>query len=246
MVSTHIGDDRSQKAETPSHREEVLSVLAHDLRGSVADVHAALGDALALLRPTADPDAIALLEDAEHSIGRVVDTVWSMLHVARSGAEELTRESVPLGVLLLQVVERYRQPAHSKHVDLQLSETPGDLPWVRGDGTVLSVILDNLISNAVKYSPPDSTVRISVTTLNSTVQIAIADQGCGIPDHEQVDLFTRPGRLSPVPTAGEHSMGLGLHLSARLAKRMDASISYQHGERGGSVFVLHCPASDGI
>jgi len=246
MVSVDGRNDGSQTLETSSHREEVLSVLAHDLRGAVADVHTALGDALALLRPTADPDAVALLEDAEHSMQRVVDTVCSMLHVARSSAEDLTREAVSLDVLLTSVVERYRHQALMKHVELLLPEATGALPWVRGDGTVLAVILDNLVSNAVKYSPPDSTVRITVSTEHSTVQIAIADQGCGIPDHEQVDLFTRPGRLSPVPTAGEHSMGLGLHLSARLAKRMDASISYQHGERGGSVFVLHCPASDGI
>ena len=246
MISMDSHDDDSLTADTSSHREEVLAVLAHDLRGSVADVHMALADALAMLRPTTDPDAIVLLEDAERSIGKVVDTIWSMLHVARSGAEDLTRESVPLGTLLPSVLERYRPSAHSKQVDLLLSDQPDRLPWIRGDGTVLAVILDNLISNAVKYSPPGSTVRISVTTMNSTVKIAVADQGCGVPDHEQADLFVRPGRLSPVPTAGEHSMGLGLHLSARLAKRMDASISYQPGEHGGSVFVLHCPASDGI
>ena len=246
MVSMDWGDDRSKKPEPLSHREEVMSVLAHDLRGSVADVHTAIGDALGLLRPTADPFAIALLEDAELSIGRVVNTVWSMLHVAQSGPGTLETDSVPLASLLPRVIDRYRRPATAKQIEIRISGAPYLLPWIKGDGTLLAVILDNLLSNAVKYSPPGGTIYVNVRQADSTVDIEIADQGCGIPDHEQAALFIRPGRLSPVPTAGEHSMGLGLHLSARLAKRMDASISYQPGEHGGSVFVLHCPSSDGI
>lgn len=220
------------------HQADVLSLLAHDLRGALANLRENLNQAIASLPDSVEPDTLGLLTDSELTVERMIDTVASMMVLAR--ADRLQIDMVDLGFVLPDIVDQHRPHAVEKRIVLDGPNSTVELPWLMADSTVLGVILDNLVSNAVKYSPHGSTVRISTTSGDDVVAIDVIDEGPGIPPEDVERLFEQPGTLTPRPTGGESSTGLGLYLCARLAKRMGAQLMHASTEQGGTKMTLLC------
>ncbi|MEK6206958.1 MAG: ATP-binding protein [Chloroflexota bacterium] len=110
---------------------------------------------------------------------------------------------------------------------------------VRGDPMRIAQILDNLLDNAVKYSPAGSPITISLTVQGGEAQVRVADEGVGVPTDEQARLFTpfyRTSRTADVP-----GTGLGLHISQRLAARHGGRLWLEASSDAGSVFALALP-----
>jgi signal transduction histidine kinase len=110
---------------------------------------------------------------------------------------------------------------------------------VRGDPRRIAQILDDLLDNAVKYSPADSPIEITLAVHGTEAQVRIADHGVGVPASERSMLFTpfyRTSRTSAVP-----GTGLGLHISQQLAKRHGGRLWLDASSDTGSVFVLALP-----
>jgi signal transduction histidine kinase len=110
----------------------------------------------------------------------------------------------------------------------------GDLEW-------LKEIFDNLISNAVKFSPLQAVIAISARCLEKTVLVAVRDQGPGLTAGDKAKLFGKFQRLSARPTGGESSTGLGLSIVEQLVRKHDGRI-WAEGEPGqGSTFFVELP-----
>jgi signal transduction histidine kinase len=112
---------------------------------------------------------------------------------------------------------------------------------VRTDAAATMQILDNLISNAVKYSPADSMVHVQVVPENGHALVLVRDEGPGISEEEQKKLFQKYCRLSAKPTGGESSTGLGLSIAKRLAQTLRGDILCTSGLGTGSTFTLRLP-----
>src|SRR5262249_25620667 len=102
-------------------------------------------------------------------------------------------------------------------------------------------ILNNLVSNAIKFSTPDSTVTVSAERRDKAVRIRVADQGPGIPADERADLFKPFSKLSPRPTAGESSSGLGLWIVKEMATLQKGTVGVDCPADGGSIFWVELP-----
>jgi len=109
---------------------------------------------------------------------------------------------------------------------------------ITGDGDSVYQVLENLISNAIKYSYPDSKVLISLYKTDGKINIEIKDEGQGIKPEEIPKLFGKFSKLSSRPTAGESSNGLGLWIVKRLTELMNGKISCESEAGKGSVFKL--------
>jgi len=116
-----------------------------------------------------------------------------------------------------------------------------DLPVVEADGTRLVQAFENLISNAIKYSPSGSAVRIETRNNSGCVRISVIDQGEGIPENERPLLFQPFSRLSTRPTAGEHSTGLGLWIVKQLVALHGGEVGLDCPSEGGSNFWVDLP-----
>lgn len=113
---------------------------------------------------------------------------------------------------------------------------------VDGDGDRLRALFDNLVENAIKFSPPSSEVDIGMDTVDDTVVVSVADRGPGVPDEERGRIFerfyqTRDGRAIPA-----RGVGLGLAISKAIIEGHSGSISVRDREGGGSVFEVVLPA----
>jgi signal transduction histidine kinase len=157
-----------------------------------------------------------MLAEQTHLLERLIDNVLayaSMQHVAR----RYRFEPLAVAPLVEAALERFDARLAASGLEVNV-DVPSDLPPIRGDRTALLQVLDNLIDNALKYSPQARALSISARADGDMVRIAIVDQGIGIPADERDKVFEKFYRVEGAPAGGS---GLGLAISQRVV--------YDHG-----------------
>jgi signal transduction histidine kinase len=134
------------------------------------------------------------------------------------------------------VADRLQASAAAKRIDLVFQEQQSTS--VRADELALDQITENLLSNAIKFTPIGGKVEVAVRRKDDGAEISVADTGPGVSDAEQPLLFKKFSRLSPRPTGGESSHGLGLMLVHRLVVAMGGSVLYERRQPAGSAFIV--------
>ncbi|MFH0794230.1 MAG: ATP-binding protein, partial [bacterium] len=131
--------------------------------------------------------------------------------------------------------------AQAKSITLKLDLQP-NLPKVQMDPNRIGQVVNNLITNAIKFSFPESEITLRARTAEGEqVEISVEDQGQGIPEDEIPKMFREFGRLSVRPTAGESSTGLGLAIVKRMVEAHGGRIWVQSQHGVGSVFTFALP-----
>jgi signal transduction histidine kinase len=143
--------------------------------------------------------------------------------------------------LLRRTVERWRSDAASHSLVLDLDES---LP-VRGDPGRIEQVLDNLLQNAVKYSPSGTTIRVTGRAVGQEARLTVADQGQGIPEAEQERIFDRFYRRPEHRSGGQSGLGLGLFITRELVLAQDGRIWVESQEGRGTTFVVAFPLRTG-
>ncbi len=156
----------------------------------------------------------------------------------QTGALDLHLEALPLEKAVHEIVAENKPNAMRKRITIQTDELVGVI-WA--DAARFHQSLGNLVSNAVKYSPCDTTVTIWSECDDSAATVYVADQGPGIPITEQDRLFTQFGKLSPRPTGGEASTGLGLWIVKHLVNLQKGQVGLMSPPEGGSIFWIQMP-----
>jgi signal transduction histidine kinase len=116
-----------------------------------------------------------------------------------------------------------------------------DLPALLADPDLLARAMENLVSNAIKYSPPDTEVMVVAGAENGSVRIDISDQGYGIPERDLTRIFEKFYRIPRVEDAEAPGTGLGLALVREIAGLHGGSVSVASPEGGGATFTLRVP-----
>ena len=129
--------------------------------------------------------------------------------------------------------------ASNKRIEVLVGQTSGT---IYADPKRVGQILENLVSNAVKYSPPDKQVHIWSESENDGTYIRVRDWGVGIPPAERDRLFSEFGKLSSQPTGNENSIGLGLWVVKQLAQAMNGDVGATFPDEGGSIFWVRLPS----
>lgn len=173
---------------------------------------------------------------------RLMTLVNDLLDISRieSGHMQLTLRVVDLADVLHQVVTELRTMAEEKHIRTVLPHFP-DPMWVQADRDRLIQVLINLLSNAYKYSPPETTVTLRVNQQGHRVQIDIEDQGIGIAAPEQEQLFTKFFRTSAAKKQGVSGTGLGLSITRSLVELQGGQIWVESTPEAGSTFSFTIP-----
>ena len=158
---------------------------------------------------------------------------------ARDPGEAEPAGSTPLAPLAYRVVAIFDARAEQKDIDLQVRVRTSSRSRLRA--SILRDALENLVSNALKFCSSGDSVRVIVDTIGSDAMISVQDTGPGIPLAEQGRLFQPRSRLSPRPTSGETSSGLGLWLTKDAIKRAGGSVEVESRPGHGSEFRLRLP-----
>jgi two-component system phosphate regulon sensor histidine kinase PhoR len=155
----------------------------------------------------------------------------------------VNRDRVEIVRELRQVYSALKETAEEQEVSLML-KSEGDKVYVLGDSEALSQLISNLVENAIKYSPPQSTVVMRVEREKKLVLIRVEDNGIGISAEEQQRIFERFYRVDPARSRELGGTGLGLSIVKHIADVHDGSVYVASEEGKGSVFTVRLPVAD--
>ncbi|CAN5474782.1 hypothetical protein BH10BAC6_BH10BAC6_15820 [soil metagenome] len=227
--------------EVNAEKDEFMSIAAHDLKNPLGLVKSMLQTIMKHAETLPPEDVIDLCKDMYTSVERMQSLVHTFLDVSRS-AEDPTRlrlADINVGAIIMRTTSRYVQSATRKNITLELPEYAE--VTAHADPAALEEIIDNLLSNAIKFCDAGAVVSVSVEQDENAVSIHVRDTGPGLSEDDKRNLFTKYGRLTPKPTAGEDSSGLGLYLSRRLAECMNGAITCESTLGSGCNFRIHLP-----
>jgi signal transduction histidine kinase len=223
-----------------NEKNEFLGIAAHDLKNPLTVI---LGCA-EMVGLTDDQRQIhKLLGSISNSANRMRDLITNLLDVNAIEQGKFTSNIEPCAIadLVGRSVENNQPAATRKSIAIRVGASDG--LWAKADPAATLQILDNLISNALKYSPPNTTVNVHTLPERNYILVSVRDEGPGISQSDQKKLFQKFTRLSARPTGGESSTGLGLAIVKRLAEAMSGTIQCYSAPGAGSNFTLRLPVS---
>jgi signal transduction histidine kinase len=240
-LQAEVEEAHNELLRLNEEKSELLQVAAHDLRGPLTGMQLAIDSSLRL-NAIPSAEALRMVEKQLKQMSALLDDVLDV-EALESGRRDLSPELLAPAEFTRNSVSRYTAIASAKGIRLEFTcdET---LPAVKADKTALAQIADNLISNAIKFSPAGSTVTVTLKSWNEFVRLEVRDQGPGVAADETERIFAKYARGSARPTAGEKSTGLGLSIVRQLAGAMNGRV-WCEGSRAdgaGSVFVFVIPS----
>ena len=226
-----------------SQRDFVANV-SHELKTPLTSIQ---GFAQAMLDEAADtPEARRQAAQIIYDeAGRMHRMALDLLDLARleAGTADLVISAVDVGALLRGVVEKFTPQAGTAGVELQVG-VPENLPALNADGDRLAQVFNNLVDNALKFTPPNGRVTLSASSVGEEMILSIADTGRGVPDEALPHLFDRFYQADPSRPGGErHGAGLGLAIVQEIVHAHGGRIYLRSQAGRGTTFVIHLPLS---
>ena len=218
-----------------------MRMAGHDLRSPLCLILMATELAKRqLAREVGSPQTKYLDNIAESAtqMRRIIDTFLDLrMSSAQSGADG----KVDLNLLGTAVVRQHTPAAERKQIALTTDLAP-TLPLARCDAALAYQAFTNLTSNALKFTPPAGVVTVRTRVAGNRIRVEVHDDGPGVPAAERDQLFREHARLSPRPTGGEESNGLGLSIVKHLIESQSGVVGAEFPPERGSIFWFELPA----
>jgi PAS domain S-box-containing protein len=230
--------DITKQKQLDQAKTEFISLASHQLRTPVATVKWYMEMLLSGDMGELAPKQKEYLNRIHNVNENMVDLIETLLNVSRIEIGSVRVESKPTNAIELSesVLSELSPQIEEKRINID-KQYGGNLEDMESDPKLLRIIIQNLVSNAVKYTPEGGTVSIIFKDSFGSKSITITDTGAGIPEGEQDKIFTKMFRASNVrKLTGEQGTGLGLYLVKSLAGAMGGSISFSSEENKGSTF----------
>lgn len=220
-------------------KDQLIQILVHDLKSPLSNIKmlAYLFEEMVNNKESKELFTIfnRSLQNVFHLINQM-ETINNMENLPN----KVTLEDIDLQVSVLEILANFSKSAEVKNIKLNFVDDNKET-ISRTDINILTRILNNLISNAIKFSPFDKKVDITLTSTDYSVSIAVKDEGPGILQTEKGKLFNKFSSLSNKPTNNESSSGLGLFIVKELLKILKGEIIVESEPNSGSCFTIVLP-----
>ena len=224
-------------------KNEFMGIAAHDLRNPLSAIKG-YAEMMREEPGMVERERAELLGRIHEASTRMADMVQNLLDANRIERGEMSLNLAPteLATLLASIVETQRVHAMAKQQTIHL-ENENSPVAVLVDRTVMVQVLENVISNAVKYSPSGKDIFVRLKKLPEAIRIEVQDEGPGLSVEDQKKLFGKFARLSAKPTGGEHSTGLGLSIVKKMVEAMNGKVWCESELGNGARFIVEFPAA---
>ena len=226
---------------TLSNRDKMYSVIAHDLRSPMASIRMVLNLVVASTSPeTVGPELFELLDKANKESEEVHDLLDNLLKWTKSqtGRLSVVLQDLDLNDIIPGVVEIFEMIASTKQIKLDLQKTSEPL-IVNADNDMLKTVVRNFLSNAIKFSPENSSIEIIMSKEGDFAKVSVRDHGVGIAANRLGSIFHK-GETT-YGTVGEEGSGLGLQLCQDFARKNGGDCTVESVEGQGSTFSVLIP-----
>ena len=237
-----IEEKNEELRKTIAGRDKMYSVIAHDLRSPMASMKMLLNTIMmSVEKDKIDPDIFDMLEMSNKTSEEVFSLLDNLLKWTKSQLGKLTviPQKLDISGLADGVVEVTNSVAEVKHI--KLIRTDHESFFVYVDIEMIKSILRNLISNAVKFSNPDSEIKVGIKAEDGKVIVSVTDSGKGIKKEDQHKLLKDSTHFTTYGTNSEEGSGLGLLLCRDFARKNGGELWFESEENLGSVFSFSLP-----
>lgn len=240
-LKRRFGKQAHDLEERMAHTSEFVSIIAHQLRSPITAIIWAL-DALRkgdFGKLSAEQGSI--VSRAETSATYLIDLTTNLLQLARLEQNRFTYawSTINPTTLIQKVVERARLASLEKNITIKTEFPTQPLPHLEGDHEKLEIVIDNLVDNAIKYTPKGGTVTVAAHRGTLGLLLSVSDTGAGIPKETQEKIFQKFYRGPNARTV--QGIGLGLYITKRIVEGHHGTIGVTCPPGRGSIFSVNLP-----
>lgn len=237
-----VFQDVTEERQLDYMKSEFISLASHQLRTPLSSI-------LWYIELLADAKGMKMtgeqrsyIREMHTSAKRMSGLIDSLLQVSRLEGEGIrpTSKPVDLQAFLMNIAQDIQDQAKAKSISVALHSSGRPLR-LHTDATLLSIVMQNILSNAVKYSRGGGSVTITLAKTGRLAEIIVSDTGIGIPKHEQQHLFQKLFRADNVHKVDATGSGLGLYISKMVMETLGGSISLKSVENKGTVVTVRLP-----
>ncbi len=234
--------------EINKEKDNLISMASHELRTPATVARNAISLILEY-KTIQDQNVLEKMEMVKESADRELNIITTMLEASRINTKkmELVYQKVDVDKLIRMAVEELTMEAEKKGLRMEYISSGVPLPEVRADSTRIREVIDNLLTNAIKYTE-NGRITISSDLMNNFIEVAISDTGKGIPENVQGTLFQMFHRINssnPLPYGQKEShqggLGLGLYIVKSIIDAHNGNITVQSEVGKGSTFTFRIP-----
>jgi|GEM_PF-2752123 len=238
--------DISERKKIESLKNEFVSVVSHELRTPLTSIRGSLGLILGGAVGEFSEKIKDLLEIANNNCDRLLLLINDILDIEKIEANRITIEfeTIDLNELLRQAIKINQPFAEKYSVKLELQEKARGVK-VSGDPERLMQVITNLISNAVKFSPPRERVMIVISTREKQAQVSVHDNGEGIPEEFQSRVFQKFSQADTSSSRAKGGTGLGLSITKAIIEKLGGTIHFESNKNSGTTFYFDLPLWQG-
>lgn len=229
------------EGEVKRTKDELLALASHQLRTPASGVKQYLGILNAGIFGTLTPEQRSVTEKAYEANERQLQIINELLYVSKADAGQLVIEPkrFDLTNLTQALIDGFAEQAAQKNITITFVTKKSYL--VTADDRYISMAIENLVSNAIKYSYPSSKVRVGIQSRGQMVSLYVKDSGVGIADVDYERIFDKFGRIDNPLSHAEGGSGLGLFLARQLARAHGGDIVVTSQIEKGSTFTMLLP-----
>ncbi|MBI3257948.1 MAG: PAS domain-containing protein [Ignavibacteriae bacterium] len=224
-------------------KDEILGIAAHDLRNPIGGILLQSGLIKMYCEKGRIDEARNRIGEIEKSVERMNDIITNLLntHALESGKYTIELTSFDSQDLIKNAIDMFQEQALLRNIQIHWKKNSN--MSIYADSKAFLDVIENLISNAIKYSPLEKNIWINTENENNKVRVSIKDEGPGITDEDKSKLFKKFARLSAKPTGGESSTGLGLSIVKKLVEAMHGNVWAESNKGEGATFIVELPVS---
>ncbi|MDH5367738.1 MAG: tetratricopeptide repeat-containing sensor histidine kinase [Cyclobacteriaceae bacterium] len=224
--------------ELSHDKDHLMHIVAHDLRSPLNQIEG-LVKLISLESEVLTDQQLECIERIKHSTNHSKELLSKILSVRsiESAKIKMKLEKIDLSTIVAEVIQDFETDAKNKKIGINLNVTENDDLNASIDKNFTKQIIDNLLSNAIKFSSPENNVDINLKKHNKKIRVEVIDNGPGIPDDDKDKLFKKYQKLTPQPTSGETSTGLGLSIVKKYIEIMNGKVWHEDNIEKGSKFI---------
>jgi signal transduction histidine kinase len=242
-MARQIREQLNKLAYTDQLRRELMANVSHDLRTPLATLQGYIETVLIKDDALDASGRREYLETAIRHCQRLNKLVTELLELARLDASEVqpAHETFSLQELAQDIVQKFRLKAREKNIRIEAELHP-HLPFVNADIALIERVLENLIENALRYTPAHGAIALELAPAERGVRVRVRDSGCGIAPEELPRIFDRFYQLDKSRNGNPGSSGLGLAIAKRILELHGSGIAVDSTVGRGTTFAFELPA----